>query len=55
MCPNDILIIVVFIPLMVWELLRKSRYFRVTPRIHLGRRVPTAHALCVFGPGTRKK
>jgi len=32
-CPNDILIIVL-ISLMVWELLRKSRYFRVTPRMY---------------------
>jgi len=35
MCPNDILINVVVISLMVWELLRKSRYFRVTPRIYI--------------------
>jgi len=34
MCPNDILLIVVLISLTVWELLRKFRHFRVTPRTY---------------------
>jgi len=35
-CPDDILILVVLISLMVWELLSKSRYFCVTPRMYIG-------------------